>query len=154
MLSPKPKQDTGVISRVRNKTIDKVDDLVWRLNQVPHNIACRLKQRPIIGFLFDEVREMKEYNIKWLYWTLQNSLSLLLKVVRESPVHQLNPLVPRPSYSPGVPGYEINTYSETMFSLTKYLRWPRYVIGVCLFFRSQKHARKLFLLIVSFTSGL
>ncbi|KAL9950545.1 hypothetical protein ACROYT_G043057 [Oculina patagonica] len=57
--SPKPTQDTGVISRVRNKTIDKVDDFVWRLNQVPHNIACRLKERPIIGFLFDEIPEAR-----------------------------------------------------------------------------------------------
>ncbi|XP_020625702.1 nucleoporin NDC1-like [Orbicella faveolata] len=60
MPSPlKPRQDNSLISRVRNKTIDKVDDLAWRLNQVPHNIARRLKQRPIIGFLFDEIPEAR-----------------------------------------------------------------------------------------------
>jgi len=60
MPSPlKPRQDNSVISRVRNKTIDKVDDLAWRINQVPHNIARSLKQRPIIGFLFDEIPEAR-----------------------------------------------------------------------------------------------
>jgi len=57
--SLKPRQDNSVISRVRNKTIDKVDDLAWRINQVPHNIARSLKQRPIIGFLFDEIPEAR-----------------------------------------------------------------------------------------------
>lgn len=57
--SPRPTHSTNAISRLRNKTIDKLEYFVWRINQVPHNIACSLKERPIIGFLFDEIPEAR-----------------------------------------------------------------------------------------------
>lgn len=57
--SPRPVQHANVFVRMRTKVIDKVDNFVWRLNQVPHNIACSLKERPIIGFLFDETPEAR-----------------------------------------------------------------------------------------------
>jgi len=57
--SPRPTQGANVFGRIRNRTIDKVDNFVWRISQVPHNIACSLKERPIIGFVFDEIPEAR-----------------------------------------------------------------------------------------------
>lgn len=59
MPAPAPAQQTNVFIRLRTKANEKVDNFVWRLNQVPHNIACRLKERPVIGFLFDETPEAR-----------------------------------------------------------------------------------------------
>lgn len=59
MPSPRPIQSSNMFSRIRNKIMDKVDNFVWRMNQIPHNIACSLKERPIIGFLFDEIPEAR-----------------------------------------------------------------------------------------------
>lgn len=59
MPSPRPPHNTNAFSRLRNKTLDKVDNFVWRINQVPHDIACSLKERPIVGFLFDEIPQSR-----------------------------------------------------------------------------------------------
>lgn len=55
--SPKTKKDFGVINHFKGRVNEMVDSSVSKINQIPHRIACRLKEIPVIGFLFDKIPE-------------------------------------------------------------------------------------------------
>lgn len=55
--SPSTQNGVGVINGFRGRMTEKVDSSVSKINQIPHKIACRLKETPIIGFLFDKIPE-------------------------------------------------------------------------------------------------
>ncbi|PFX30801.1 Nucleoporin NDC1 [Stylophora pistillata] len=54
---PSTENGVGVINGFRGRMTEKVDSSVSKINQIPHKVACRLKETPIIGFLFDKIPE-------------------------------------------------------------------------------------------------